>query len=241
MIRLAICDDETIFAKKLKKCVETNLDKRGISYQTDLYRSGEDFVAQGVKIVDYTVVFLDINMTEMDGLMVAQRIRDMSREVLIVFVTAYVTYTLEGYKFDAVRYLLKGAENFQNTVDECMDAIVEKLNYKIVKKTFKFNEAEKEVSLDRLLYIESKLHKLEFHVMEDGMKIYTLYKTLNEISDEFAEYDFIRIHQSFLVNLKYIKKVMRYKVILMNQQELSIPKARYKIVKDTFVAYRGEL
>jgi DNA-binding LytR/AlgR family response regulator len=110
-----------------------------------------------------------------------------------------------------------------------------------VKKTFKFNEAEKEVSLDRLLYIESKLHKLEFHVMEDGMKIYTLYKTLNEISDEFAEYDFIRIHQSFLVNLKYIKKVMRYKVILMNQQELSIPKARYKIVKDTFVAYRGEL
>ena len=54
-------------------------------------------------------------------------------------------------------------------------------------------------------------------------------------------YGFIGIHQSFLANLKYIKEVKRYKVILNNGIELRIPKARYKQVKDLFIAYQREI
>ena len=62
-----------------------------------------------------------------------------------------------------------------------MNAIMEKLNYSVAKREFDFKEGTKEVSLERLLYIESNLHKLEFHIMEDDMKIYTMYETLNLI------------------------------------------------------------
>ncbi len=68
-----------------------------------------------------------------------------------------------------------------------------------------------------------------------------MYETLNALEDRLAVNDFIRIHQSYLVNIKYIKNVVRYKVILTNGVELVIPKARYTYVKEQFVSYQGEV
>ena len=91
-------------------------------------------------------------------------------------------------------------------------------------------EGTRKVSLNRILYIESKLHKLEFHVMEDCLQKYTLQGTLNEIDDKFAGNDFLRIHQSFLVNnLNSLKNISRYRVLLNNGILLDIARARYKM------------
>ena len=241
MFRIAICDDELIFAEELKELISGYMTEKGLVFKIDTYSSGEDLVKLGIEVVRYTVVFLDINMEKMDGIKVAEKIRAASREVFIVFVTAYVSYSLEGYRLDAVRYLLKGSENFQGTVNECMDAIIGKLNYSVAKRKFEFKEGTKEVSLDRLLYIESKLHKLEFHIMEDNLNTYTIYEKLSALEDTLKSDDFIRIHQSYLVNIKHIKNVVRYHVILNNDVELVIPKARYTYVKEQFISYQGEI
>ncbi len=241
MFRIAICDDESYFSKKLKEAIIDYLTRNGASFHIDTFPSGKEFIDLGIEMIQYTIVFLDIHMYEIDGIMVAKKIREISNEVFIVFVTAYVNYTLEGYKVDAIRYLLKDNTNFQNTLDECMNAIIDKLNYKVVKKEFKFNEGVKKISLERILYIESKLHKLEFHIMEKNLKIYTMYETLNQVEIKLEGNNFVRIHQSFLVNLKYVKNVLRYKAVLNTGLELIIPKARYKYVKDTFVEYQGEI
>jgi two-component system response regulator LytT len=90
------------------------------------------------------------------------------------------------------------------------------------------------------LYIESKLHKLEFHVMEGDLKAYTMYGTLNALEQELEEHGFVRIHQSYLVNIKYIKNVVRYKAILVNGDELAIPKARYAHVKSQLTEEQGQ-
>lgn len=241
MFRIAICDDEILFTEELKELISGYMMEKGLVFEIDTYSSGEALTGLGIEVVKYTAVFLDINMEKVDGIMAAEKIREVSREVFIVFVTAYVNYSLEGYRLDAVRYLLKGNTNFQSTVNECMDAIMDKLNYTVAKREFDFKEGTKEVSLERLLYIESKLQKLEFHVMEDDMKIYTMYETLNALEDRLAANEFIRIHQSYLVNIKYIKNVARYKVVLTNGVELVIPKARYTYVKEQFISYQGEV
>ena len=192
-------------------------------------------------IKQYNIIFLDINMDDVDGIVTAQKIREYSSEIYIVFVTAYINYSLEGYKVEAIRYLLKNNTNLEASISECMDAILHKMNLVVKKKKFKFNEGEKEINIDNILYIESKLHKLQFYIMEDKIKIYNLYGTLNELENELKDFHFIRIHQSYLTNLKYIRSVKCYKVLLCNNQELLIPKARYKNVKDAFISYKGEL
>ena len=241
MLKIAVCDDENLFTEELKELLSGYMIEKGLVFEIDTYSSGEALVDLGIEIVQYTAVFLDINMEKMDGIKTAEMIRKASREVFIVFVTAYVDYSLEGYQLDVVRYLLKGNANFQSKVNECMDAILDKMNYSVIKKRFDFKEGRKEISLERLLYIESNMHILEFHVMEDAMKVHTMYETLNVFETRLAENDFIRIHQSYLVNAKHIKNVVRCKAILTNGVELSIPKARYTEVKKKFVACQGEV
>ncbi len=241
MFRIAICDDENFFTEELKKLISGYMMEKGIVFAIDTYSSGEELVKLGIEVVRYTVVFLDINMEKIDGIVTAEQIRKVSREVFIVFVTAYMDYSLEGYRLDVIRYLLKGNACFQSMVHECMDAIIDRMNYSVPRIEFDFKEGTKAISLERLLYIESDLHKLKFYVMEDDMNLYTMYGTLNEIEGRLEGNIFIRIHQSYLVNIKQIKNVVRYHVILTNGVELAIPKARYTYVKKRFVAYQGEV
>jgi DNA-binding LytR/AlgR family response regulator len=243
VFHIAICDDESYFRQTLQEFVSNYLRSNGILCQIDMFCSGEEFLSLGIAMMKYTVVFLDINMDETDGITVAKKIRNFSKEVFIVFVTAYFDYTLEGYKVDAIRYLIKDSNrnNFQNIVNECMDSIIEKMNYVVVKKKFGFKEGIKEISLEQILYIESNLHRLFFHVIEEELKVYTLYETLDEVEKKLEGNTFIRIHQSYLANLKYIKNILRYKAIMYDGTELIIPKIRYMQVKETFIAYQGEV
>lgn len=217
------------------------LEERHIDFEIELFSSGREFVELGVEMLQYQIIFLDINMKQMDGIETAKNVRAYTEESFVVFVTAYIDYSLEGYQVGASRYILKNNLNFREQIYECMDAITKKMKRFLTRKIFRFQEGEKKIRIENILYIESKLHKLEFNILEHGLATYTMYGTLNELENELEEYPFLRIHQSFLVNLKYIKCVTGYKVVLSNGQELTVPRARYKTVKDTFIAYKGEL
>lgn len=240
-MKIAICDDEIYFAGKLREILMQYLEERHIDFEIELFSSGREFVELGVEMLQYQIIFLDINMKQMDGIETAKNVRAYTEESFVVFVTAYIDYSLEGYQVGASRYILKNNLNFREQIYECMDAITKKMKCFLTRKIFRFQEGEKKIRIENILYIESKLHKLEFNILEHGLATYTMYGTLNEFENELEEYPFLRIHQSFLVNLKYIKCVTGYKVVLSNGQELTVPRARYKTVKDTFIAYKGEL
>lgn len=239
MLKIAICDDEKYFQEQVKIYVEEYLSAKGILYEIKTFSSGLRFLNLGIELLQYSIIFLDIKMDDINGIEVAQQIRTYSSDIYIVFVTAFLNYSLDGYKVDATRYLLKGNDNFNESICECMDNIFYKMNYIVEKKEF-FKEG-KNIPIERIVYIESKLHKLEFHIMENDLHKYTLYATLNDLEKEIGKFHFLRIHQSFLVNLKHIKNVTGYKVVLSNNQQLIVPKARYKEVKNAFIAYKGEL
>lgn len=241
MFRIAVCDDESHFRKCIREILIDYIEKKGCLYEIDEFESGKDFINLGIEIVKYKIVFLDINMDKLDGMKTAQKIREVSNDIFIAFITAFIDYTLEGYRVDAVRYILKNNVNFSELVFECMDAICVKMKYVIKRKTFNFNGETKNISLERLLYIESRLHKLDFYIMEDKLNRYSLYGILNEMEKELADNAFVRIHQSYLVNMKHIAKVSRYEVLLSNGIKLEIPKARYKHVEEIYVSYKGEL
>ena len=115
------------------------------------------------------------------------------------------------------------------------------MNYTVVWVEFAFKEGLRKISLNRLLYIESNLHRLEFYIMEDYLKKYTLQGTLNKLEAKLEGNNFLRVHQSYLVNMRFIKSISRYKVVLGNHIELDIPRARYKYVQEKFITYRGEV
>lgn len=241
MLRVAICDDEEYFRIREKTLISQYMEKHKYEYQTDVFSSGKELLYTGESPSKYDVIFLDVNMDEIDGIEIAKKIRELTNEVFLVFITGFVTYALEGYKVDAIRYILKDDDCLEKTIAECMDAILLRMNYVEEKELFVFKEGQKEISIDDIQYIESNLHRLIFHMKGADASQYNMYEKLDVIEKRLEAYQFCRIHKSYLVNLKYMNKIERYQVELSDGVVLNIAKPRYPEVRKQYISYRGDL
>ncbi len=100
---------------------------------------------------------------------------------------------------------------------------------------FPFVEGETILKVDDIIYIETNKHKNVFYTKQGN---YSIYRKLNELEEELAGLDFVRIHQSFLVNMQYVEKISSYIMRLTTGEELSVPKSRYQKVKKEYSLYK---
>lgn len=240
MFKIAVCDDDEYFRKHMEELINEYFGIREIKCEIDIFASGMELVHLKENIINYDMIFLDINMEGLDGIETAKRIRMISQKIFIIFVTAYVNYSLDGYKVDAIRYLLKDNDSLKEAVTECIDTILTRINYVEAKRTFKFDKGRKNIILDQIVYIESNLHKLVFHVMEKERWIitYSMYEKLDTVEQMIQLKSFCRIHKSYLVNLKYVENIERYKATLWTGHILNIAKPRYKEVKNQYISFK---
>lgn len=241
MLRIAVCDDEAYFRNREKKLIEQYMEKRGYDCHIALYASGKELLERADRGFLYDILFLDISMEELDGLQTAEKIRRLSETVYIVFVTAYITYALEGYKVGAARYLLKEEGSLEKALQECLDTITERLNKEEIACEFAFQSGKKKLPVDAILYVESRLHKVIFFVREDEVREYSRYDRLDAVEEELRQYGFYRVHQSFLVNMKHVMGVERYKATLEDGTEVGISKKYYKDVEKEYIKRQGEI
>lgn len=237
MLRIAICDDEQFYREKIRMLLERYFEKSDLQYELAAFASGEDFLKARENRVKYDIVFMDISMEELDGMQTAQQIRAFHSDTEIVFVTAFLDYALEGYKVNAIRYILK--DTLDGAVVECMDAILQKRKAAQVK--FSFMEGERKLYTENILYVESRKHKSVFFCMETEIVMYQIYEKLDSIEEKLSGCGFLRIHKSYLVNLKHIRKISNYVAVLSTGEELPVPRLRYQAVKEAFVEYKGAL
>ncbi len=244
MINVAICDDEEGFLYLGERLIRSYMKNNGYQCCVDLYSSGTAFLGAQKESFSYDIIFLDINMSGIDGIETAKRIRRVDSKVFIVFLTAFASYSLEGYKVDAVRYLLKDSNTLEKSMEECLDTVLQKMDYAENKEIFNFLEGEISLALDEIIYIESNLHKLFFHLNKREMA-YSMYEKLDVIEKKLQSFQFCRIHKSYLVNMKYVSDIGRYFAKLkhndMGIDTISISQSRYAAVKEQFIFYQGDI
>ncbi len=73
------------------------------------------------------------------------------------------------------------------------------------------------------------------------MRVYQMYGKLDQIEECLETYGFLRIHKSFLVNMKHVRRISNYKALLDNGEEIGVPRPRFAKVRDAFVEYKGAL
>lgn len=242
MIKIAIRDDEKYYLDKIEKGIKDNLYFQGISqYEINTYSSGQEFYrkAETNGLLEYDVIFLGINVAQINGLEIAEKIREKDSNVLLVFVTAFMEHSLEGYKFEATRFLIKS--KLDDMLPECVETIIRKLKMQGNQISFTFLEGEKELFRDQIYFIESQKHKLIFHIEEPKLVQYSLYGKLDHVEDELSQFGFLRIHKSYLVNLKEIKEIANYKVKLKDGKILPVPREKYQRVKEKYYELMSEL
>ncbi len=237
MLEIAVCDDESFYREKIQRLLEEYLAERSLEYRIQLFLSGEEFLKHCENRVKYDIVFMDINMEKVDGIQAAMQMRAFHSDTYLVLVTAFINYALEGYKVNAVRYIMK--DTLDTAMTECMDAVMEKM--KIAQVSFSFMEGERKLYTDNILYVESRKHKSVFFYMEAEIVKYQIYEKLDWVEEKLSGFHFLRIHKSYLVNMKHIRKINNYTAFLDTGEELPVPRPRFRAAKETFVAYKGGL
>ncbi len=176
------------------------------------------------------IAVCDDSREDRDGLEAAGKIKAESQKVHIVLVTAYVNYALDGYKVKASRFLLK--DDLERTLPECVEDILRE--ERVVE--FDFVEGNVRLRVDDIIYIETSRHKNVFYTAGET---YSIYKKMDELEAELAGMGFVRIHQSFLINMRYIGKLSSYVMVLTTGKEISVPKSRYPEVKRQYTLFKG--
>ncbi len=158
------------------------------------------------------LLFLDIQMPSMTGIELASHIDAFKTKV--VFTTAFSQYALEGFRVDAVDYLLKpiSYDSFSRCVDKVERLMGDKSNleandYMVVKADYRLIK----INYSEILYLES-LRDYVSIALADGTQIKTL-STLKGIESTLPSDIFRRVHRSFIVNLSKVKVLERNTII----------------------------
>ena len=240
MTTMCIYDDDIEFSLLFEKLLYRYAEENDKEIDVEIFQGGENAALQ-IAQNEYDILFLDVSMAKMDGIKLAKRIREYDNNVYIVFVTAFIDYSLEGYKVDAIRYILKDSESLEKSMYECLNTITDRMSSIEQKIELEFLEGKKYIRPNDILYVESNLHKLTFHLRGQSEKNYTMYERLDQIEIKFQNYHFCRSHKSYLVNLKYVQSIERYEITLVNGEKVCVSQPRYKEVREKFICYQGEI
>lgn len=221
MLHIAICDDEKIGRELLYHYLSTYLIQLRIKYHITECASAQELFEHLNH--NFDIIFLDIKMDQLNGIEVAKIIRSRDNNVEIVFVSSYPEYAVSGYGVNAFRYLLK--QDMKNHLNECMPELLSKLNYYRVE--IKVNGEKILLETEDIFYFETKCRKIKVKMTN---KEYCFYGKLCELERELETYGFIRVHQSFLVNIKKIISIDNDGIILQNHEAIPVSRNKKKFV-----------
>lgn len=238
MISIAICDDDPYYREKEQQIVNEYMTKKKLPARIFLYPDGEQILDAFSHGIHFDICFFDVSMKDVDGMQAALKMRSGGCNAQFAFITAYMTYALEGYKVDAARYIIKSPNTLNNDIIECLDIVIKRLNIRISRNEIS-DEERNLINLSRnAVYIESSLHKLIFHY---STSTEIAYGKLDNLEKILPEEKYCRIHQSYLINLANIKNIKRYSATLKNGTAINISKSRYNAVREQYFKYVGDI
>lgn len=230
MLQLAVCDDERVFRSDLRKILGTELELCGIDYHISEFTSGEELIA-GLEKADCQILFLDIEMKGIDGVEAARRLRETKRQMEIVFVTSYADFVFQGYEVRALNYILKPYEPEKiaavlHTAPEALDIEAEK--YYVIDQ----RGGSIRVPLSSVKYFSSDRRTVHAVTTEQE---YTFYEKLSDLETELPD-TFVRIHNRYLVHLKYLEAVRQNKAVV-DGEELPVSRSCKSGLSIAFAKY----
>lgn len=221
MVRIAIVEDETIYAQQLEQHLERYAAEHDLPVRTTRFEDGltiiEDYRPE------WDIIFLDIRMAHMDGMEAARRIREQDGSVILIFITSMAQYAIQGYEVDAQDFILKPVSYPQLSLR--LDKAVRLLRRDAQKYlVLPFDGRKEKVAASDVLYIEVQNHNVR---VVTGKRVYSLRGTLQELEEQLADCYFSRCNHCYLVNLQNVTSLLKDSV-LVGEHELTVSRPKKK-------------
>ena len=219
--RAAICDDCAEDARFVNEILNEWAHARGADVNTEAYPSAESFLFAYDENKAYDMLLLDIEMSGMDGVSMARRVRAENKTVQIIFITGYSDYIAEGYDVAALHYLMKPVN--REKLFGVLDRAAERLKTSQRCLNLDMGGEMERIPLYEIRYIDVRQNYVTVHAKRD----YTVKRTLNEFEKEL-DGGFARVGRSMIVNLNRIRRVTKAEVVLNDGTALPLPRGAYE-------------
>ena len=236
-IKTIIIDDEELGRKIIREFLEAHPEVDILAECGDAYQALE-----AVNQHDPELLFLDIQMPEINGFEFLERLEDIP---LVIFSTAYDQYAIKAFEINAVDYLLKpfDQERFDKALNRAREALEQpSFEVKKIKNLIQHFQSNKQyrdkllikqgrkikmVSVHDIDWIEAKGDYVNIHTKD---KTYLILQTLKHLEKELDPNQFVRIHRSSIINLDAILEIIpwtsgRFKINLKNKGQIFISRS----------------
>lgn len=230
-IKCIAIDDEPLALKQIGSYIDKTPFLETVALCHSAFKAME-YLADN----DVDLMFVDINMPDLNGM---DFVKSLTQKPQIIFTTAYSEYAIDGFKVDALDYILKPISyavflksankaktwfelNHQQAeiIQTSPDSLFVKSEYKMIRIFF-----------SEINYIESSNEYIKIHLIS-GRHITTLIR-LKVIEEQLPADKFMRVHRSFIVNLDRVKVIERNRIIF--EPDIYIPVGEQ--YKDNFQAF----
>lgn len=231
MYKVAICEDNQDQKKYIKELIE-KLEIPDIQ-EIDTFDSGETLVEAYKRGNQYSIILLDMQMDELNGIETGEIIQRYDKNVIIIIVTSILEYAVDGYSINAFDFILKPINEmkFQKILYKAIEQLKKRINrvYKISKR-----DKTELLKLSEIIYFESDRKKVKIHCLD---RIVSNNESISEVEESIEKYNFMRISRFYLINLAYIKEIRSNDIVLSNGEILRYSSKLQKNIKKSYMNF----
>lgn len=237
MLNIAIVDDNLEYLKIIHEHIDNIMDEiKCDQYILKTFTDGIQLIESGIK---YDLLLLDIDMPTINGFELAEKINNntsIQDATTIIFISTYDNLVYESFKYSPLRFIRKN--KIDEELGEAIQAFLCKREHNGYPLMFSTDLGKRSISVNDIIYIEVQSHKLYVHEKE---KLTIANGNLKDVEEQLCAYGFIKTHQSFLVNFRYINFINHSEIILDNGTSIPLSRGRYEQVKKEYMVLTREL
>lgn len=230
MYRVAIVEDEWESYESIQKCFDEYSKEYNEVFNIVHYKNGMDFI-ENYK-ANFDMIFMDVNMPQLNGLQAAAQLRQLDSKVVLIFVTFFAKYAIKGYAVDALDYVVKPVNynTFKLKIQRAIEYCKKNDRDSLILPT---SEGDIKIDLNSLDYIEIANHLIIYHTKNGN---YQSYGTMREIEKLLPEKQFCKCNRCYLVNLRSVIKVEK-NIVFVGSDQLVISRPRRQEFLDALYSY----
>lgn len=233
-MRIAVCDDDEREISRIGKLIAEYQISREELIECHYFTNSTDFLCE-LKGGEYDLVLLDVLMPGVGGIQAAQELRELDRNVRLIFVSASPEFAVESYRVGAYYYLLKPIDEdaFFSLLDKIKGELSAQAEQGFVLKS---RDGIVWIAFERLAYVEV-MNKTVFFYLAEGA-VYETTATLADFEGELlSRPEFLKTHRSYLVNLSYIQEIDNNCVTMKNGHTVLISRQRRSQVQNAYMRF----
>lgn len=231
-MRIAIIEDEQVH----RELLDTYIRKWGMEQKVMLtiqhYENAESFLFQW-EDMDFDVLFVDIQMSGMNGMELARQVRSKDENTFIIFTTGITDYLEEGYEVAAMRYLLKPIS--EEKVCACLGQVAEKRKVDNCVIIHTPNDEVCKIAVEEINYIEAMGHGS--HIGMAYRDVMECKESISELERLFGSDEFRKCHRSYLCRVGNIHHIDKQMITFDDGSSIPVSRRMYQEMNRAFIEY----